>query len=445
MKVFERKRAGMLAVLLALLLTLVCVGCGESQPGSESSEGEVMGSVYPEKQNVIDDRQSWTGGEVHFPEFLWEVPAAERVPEYDRPDCGAEAYFLDSVTYQGETTKVFALVGLPEGASAEDPVPGAVLVHGGGGTAFADWVKYWTDRGYAAISIDTEGHIPTADADVYQANVTQPSPRHHGPANLQFSDCQLPIEDQWPYHAVSATIAANSFLRSFPEVNAAKIGLTGISWGSVIAANAACYDDRFAFCVPVYGGLGLEGSAGICGDIYRNYPRGAKLWDGLDKLEACRTPFLFLNGNADPYFTPDATSRCLTAAENAEMLIIDKMIHGHLQGFDVPEIYAFADNICFGTERALPQIVSQPSFEDQTAVFDRARSQSVVATVYYTLDAEITPDTLWLSRMVQAENGEVAFQVHENTTAFYVMLADYTYSDEGLRSCTELVIRPELS
>lgn len=441
-KLNRRKRTAVaFLALLVAVLAFGCVGCGEEQAVPDSSEGGTMGSVYPEKQDVIEDRQSWTGGEVRFPDFLWDVPAAERVPEYDRTDCGAEAYFLDSVTYQGQTTKVFALVGIPGEASAENPVPGAVLVHGGGGTAFADWVKYWTDRGYAAISIDTEGHIPTADASVYQANVTQPSPRHHGPANLQFSDSQLPIEEQWPFHAVAATIVANSFLRSFPSVQASKIGLTGISWGSVIAANAACYDDRFAFCVPVYGGLGLEGTTGICGDIYRNYPRGAELWDGLDKLEACRTPFLFLNGNADPYFTLDATSRCLKAAPNGEMLIIDKMIHGHLQGFDVPDIYAFADNICFGTEYALPQIIRQPSFESQSVAFDLSRSNSVVGMVYYTLDSEITPETLWLSQMVRAKDGEVVFEIHESTTAFYVTLTDYTYSDVGYRSTSELVMR----
>jgi hypothetical protein len=34
-------------------------------------------------------------------------------------------------------------------------VPGIVLLHGGGGTAFESWVKLWVDRGYAAIAIDT--------------------------------------------------------------------------------------------------------------------------------------------------------------------------------------------------------------------------------------------------------------------------------------------------
>ena len=39
---------------------------------------------------------------------------------------------------------------MPEHKRGEK-VPGMVLVHGGGGTAFASWVKRWNDRGYAAM------------------------------------------------------------------------------------------------------------------------------------------------------------------------------------------------------------------------------------------------------------------------------------------------------
>ena len=54
---------------------------------------------------------------------------------------------------------------------ADSPVPGVVLVHGGGGTAFSEWVTEWTNRGYAAISIAVEGQTdsttpPTIDGFV---------------------------------------------------------------------------------------------------------------------------------------------------------------------------------------------------------------------------------------------------------------------------------------
>ena len=67
--------------------------------------------------------------------------------------------FYDGVPYKGKPTRVFAYIGFPKDASAEHPVPGMVLVHGGGGTAFRTWVKTWNDRGYAALAMDTCGTL----------------------------------------------------------------------------------------------------------------------------------------------------------------------------------------------------------------------------------------------------------------------------------------------
>lgn len=114
-----------LTVLLAALLVLSSAACG-------NGENTVNNEIFPKKTEMKTDGQLYTGGEVKFPAALWETPTAERYDALDREALNVEGYFIDSV--QG--TKVFAFVGLPEGASAENPVPGIVLVHGGGGTAF---------------------------------------------------------------------------------------------------------------------------------------------------------------------------------------------------------------------------------------------------------------------------------------------------------------------
>ena len=41
-------------------------------------------------------------------------------------------------------------------------------------------------------------------------------------------------------------------LRAQPDVDAARIGLTGISWGGYLTCITAGVDDRFRFAVPVY-------------------------------------------------------------------------------------------------------------------------------------------------------------------------------------------------
>ena len=41
---------------------------------------------------------------------------------------------------------MFAYIGIPKGATADNPVPAVVCVHGGAGMAFDKWVKLWNDK-----------------------------------------------------------------------------------------------------------------------------------------------------------------------------------------------------------------------------------------------------------------------------------------------------------
>lgn len=78
---------------------------------------------------------------------------------------GLDALFFESVPFKDKPTRVFAWLGVPEGASGDRLVPVVVLVHGGGGTAFARWVRWWNRRGYAAIAMDTRSACLVVSAD----------------------------------------------------------------------------------------------------------------------------------------------------------------------------------------------------------------------------------------------------------------------------------------
>ena len=298
----------------------------------------------------------------------WQ-PAPEKLPAWDmallgkppatRPATeaaveGVQAIWIDTLPLGGKPTKAFAYLGMPAKSTGQnEKVPGVVLVHGGGGTAFADWVKMWTARGYAAIAVDLEGQIPTPGEPGKRIRTDTlghewgGGPQGHGNA---FGDCfDRPFEEQWPYHAVADTVLAVSLLGSLPEVDAARIGLVGISWGSVICTIAGGIDDRPAFVVSQYIGGFLNLDSDWC-EFMKPRPE-TWAWDPANFYAAVaasrKTQWLWINGANDRYGTPPMMNASFrVTAPHSWMTISPTLGHGHIwDERQVGEIYAFADAV----------------------------------------------------------------------------------------------------
>ncbi len=61
------------------------------------------------------------------------------------------------------------------------------------------------------------------------------------------------VTDMWIYQAVAAVVRGVSVLTSIPQVDDARIGMMGISWGGYLTEIVSGVDDRLAFAMPVYG------------------------------------------------------------------------------------------------------------------------------------------------------------------------------------------------
>ena len=248
-----------------------------------------------------------------------------------KPDGSACPIFYDGIA----GTRVFAWLGLPEGASAARPVPGIVLIHGGGGTAFSRWVRYWNARGYAAIAMDNCGGMPEADGPRHGEH-----PRHawSGASGWgAFGDqMTLPPEQQWFTHAVSSVVLAHNLLRAMPEVDPARIGVTGVSWGGVLTILSAAVDPRFRAACPVY----------ACGFLYENHPwfdqqvKHAPAsavewwrneWDPANFAPMIACPVLwYASTNDESIFYPKPWQRTTElAGDRSERAIIVRLHHAH--------------------------------------------------------------------------------------------------------------------
>ena len=137
----------------------------------------------------------------------WHLKTLQKTPP---ATWGAKSGLVQEVFYEGEPldgkpTRVFAYLARPE-ASAK-PVPGMVLVHGGGGCAFAEWADLWARRGYAALAMDLNGCGP----DKKRLPDGGPS-QDDGSKFRNFTDAET--GQMWTYHAVAAVIRGHSLLAS---------------------------------------------------------------------------------------------------------------------------------------------------------------------------------------------------------------------------------------
>ncbi len=254
------------------------------------------------------------------------------------------AIFFDALPWKGKSTRSYGWLGLPE--STESKVPAMVLVHGGGGSAFKEWVERWNDKGFAAISIAVEGQTDSKVDNDEGKKIWQ---RHAwaGPSRVGiFGDSNQALADQWMYHAVSQTILAHSLLRSLPEVDSSKVGLMGVSWGGIITSIVMGIDSRFAFAIPVYGcGYLNEADNHYKGALENNaiYLNG---WEAGLRLNKAKMPALWFSWPGDKHFPMEILKKSYLKQTGPNMVsMVPDMGHGHRPAWSRPESYAFAQEI----------------------------------------------------------------------------------------------------
>ncbi|MFZ9932116.1 MAG: MBG domain-containing protein [Chthoniobacterales bacterium] len=341
------------------------------------------------------------------------------------------AGYFASVDYRGAPTRVYAYIGLPSGASAASPVPGVVLVHGGGGTAYIQWVQKWMDRGYAAMSIAVEGQTDTVatqaqkDAGLAVGDWLKHAMPGPARAGIYGDSAVTPVSDQWMYHATAATILANSLMRSLPAVDAAKVGLTGISWGGVITATAAGIDHRFRFAIPVYGCGNMDEAPNWWGNTLSTNELYKTLWDPMLYLGDATMPMLWLSWPAETNFPLDCQADSYRAAPGAHMVsLVPGMGHGHPPGWNRPESYAFADSVIAGGAGWCRQESVSSAAGTARAVF-RASTAPASAVLFSTTGTGATGGRTWVESPAElAANGDGTYTasapIPAGTTAWFL-------------------------
>lgn len=300
-------------------------------------------------------------------EMPWDLARLGVAPPFEwtgsKPPVKALLYRGES--FNGKPTRVFAYYANPGmfDAAPKSPWPGVVLVHGGGGTAFREWVTLWAKHGYAAIAMDLSGMRPDDENEKKRERLADGGPDQGHVAKFETVGTE-DLTDDWPYHAVANVILAHSLLRGFPEVDKNRTALTGISWGGYTTCLVASIDARFKAAVPVYGCGFLQDNSAWLGEFAKlgaeKSARWVSLYDPSRYLPACRVPIFFVNGTNDFAYPLDSYMKSFDAVTGVpkNIRIQVKMPHGHGPGWAPPEIGEFIDSVLLGKLK-LP-LVSAP-------------------------------------------------------------------------------------
>jgi len=341
-----------------------------------------------------------------------------------------QAIYFDGLDYEGKPTKVFAWLGIPQ--ERRGGAPGIVLLHGGGGTAFRQWVEKWNERGFAAIAIALEGQIDQRNDKRKWSKHAWPGPSRPG----HYRDSAKLLKDQWMYHAVADTILANSLLRSLPEVNAKQVGVMGVSWGGVITSTVMGIDSRFAFAIPTYGCGRMADVDNHWGAALGENTLYREVWDPVHYLPRAKMPALWFSWPEDHHFPLDAQAVSYRAMSGDYMVsLLPGMKHSTPASWNPPDSYAFAESVIRDGKPWCSQISTRVYGASLEVVLSSSKALDR-AVLISTTGTGFTGNRRWIesAAKLQRIDGQwvVTAKLPKETTACFVNVkaGDLTVSSE---------------
>lgn len=370
---------------------------------------------------------------------LWDVKGINNTPGYRVISSDSVmGVIYEGLPYKNHSQNVFAYYSTPgiiSGDKSKDKnLPAVVLVHGGGGAAFRQWVALWARKGYAAIAMDWRGngpdgkHIENGFEEVYN--------------NTPFYTIYPDLSEQWMFQAVADVILAHNLIRSFPEVDSNKTALTGISWGGVITCTVSGLDERFKVTVPVYGCGYFPTSTHVAQGINALNTTDIHIWlkqyDPSRYVDKARMPVLFVNGSNDGGFYLDSYARTYNLVKNKTLSVQIGLSHGHSghgSGMDIKETFTFIDSYINGTKPLCSIEIPAIKNNKIEAVVNLSVPVVKVYLNYTTDTTGILMDRKWVTvEAALVKNKIVSSLPPGNSTIWFLSAID----DRGLKTSGEV-------
>lgn len=363
--------------------------------------------MLTKKENLIGDT-----------ERLFKLVPAIRPMENVKMSGGIQAFKFHSAPYgEKENTWVFAAMGTPNASMPDGGYPAIVLVHGGGGQVYEEWMLYWMRKGFVTIALDLFSN--ELDVDLQKVSNPDGGPKEGDGSN--YDGVENP-EQSWAYHSVYNVIMAHNLLRARDDVDQEKIVITGVSWGGYITNIVAGIDNRFAALAPMYGsGFLYQDSCWATnekkfgGEAHR--AEWIKIYDPSSYLPNATKPMLYISGIDDAFFS--TVSRAKSAAlVKGEVYYSQRseLPHGHCWML-AHEIPAFFQHILYG-ENVYTKL-GGAVVKAGNASLKTEKAYDTVNFVYTTSTEEDSHKWKWEKVVLTLQNDGYACQIPDGATAYF--------------------------
>lgn len=326
-------------------------------------------------------------------------PGFEEIKLKNAPGNLKSGFIVDKVN--GKTRKTFCFIASPRKDNGKTPA--VVLVHGAGGNAYAEWACAFAERGYTALSLDTNATRFEGDFGGERKDNPFAVPQDTG----GFGNMDENPRDNWIYGSVAQIISAASYLKSLKNVDENKVGVAGISWGGVLTLVALGECSEFAAGAVIYsGGFITEDVLGKQTGIFSDYVKKRVYdtrFDPAAYAKNVNVPVLMTAGFTDGAFSPLNRKRTYDLFRvKPRFAFLPYILHDNESNFRNENVFEFMDKELKGEEGK-----SEISVEiSDGTLYLKTDKPYERAEMYYCGEREDMRSAEWITEELNAKNGK---------------------------------------
>ena len=353
---------------------------------------------------------SWAavaGFEREDPAKYWDLAELSKIPEcrlspYKESEFpGLKALLVKGKGPKNAEAEFFCYYGVPDGEKPAGGWPAAVMVHGGGGTAFPQLVTLWKKRGFAVIALDWYNQRPA------------PGLTNVAPTEVSVPRIALKGGKRQDHVAnVANMILSHTLVRSFPEVDKDRTVFLGLSWGSWYGACVSAVDDRFKGVIEIY-----------CGD--KNVGRDPETWMGFVNgrfLHAAKVPMWWVVWPQDGNVTPASSNAGFAECARFDgCTIVNKLGHSHA-GLELESVLRMARYYVGLDTARLPRLgeIRREGDAVKACILERGLGIESVCLGYTTSTNPKTDKRNWKYAAAEIKGEEILAKLPVGATCCYL-------------------------